>query len=335
MLEETAPFVTATVIICTHNRAGVLPRAVETACAQARSLAADVLVVDNASTDGTSAVLSALVRREAPLLRVVHEERLGLSTARNRGLAQARGAVAVFLDDDAAPRAGWLAALLAPYAVDDVVCTGGPIRLQFTSPPPPWLTEEFHPALTAYDLGNEPRRLRDCYSWEYPFGANVSFRVAAARDAGGFSSRFGHRGRAQLAHEETDLCLRLERAGGEIHYVPDAVVDHLVLPERLTPASFLTRHRQRGKSAAVCEVLNRGWRPALRRLRWWDGPHLFVAPYRPREPIDPRRLLTECRRREALGYVFGLARAVFLATRPRRDLPWHDLRAGHPEAIAT
>jgi glycosyltransferase involved in cell wall biosynthesis len=289
------------------------PHPVETALAQARAVDGDVLVVDNASTDGTPTVLTALARDAGDRLRVVREPRLGLSAARNRALAETAAPLVVFLDDDAVPRPGWLAALVAAHADERVVCAGGPIRLSFPAPPPAWLVPELHSTLTAYDLGTSARRLHDCPGWDYPYGANVSFRTDAARAAGGFSPRFGHRGRRQLQHEETDLCMRLDRAGGDIRYVPEAVVDHWVLAERLTPEFFLARHAQRGRSGAICEVLNRGWRPALKRLRWWDGPHLLVAPYRPRAPIDPQRLVAECRRREAVGYVLGLARALVLA----------------------
>jgi glycosyltransferase involved in cell wall biosynthesis len=307
-----------TVAICTHNRARIVSRAVASALEHARSVGGDVLVVDNASTDNTPAVLATLAREAPGVLRTMREPQLGLSAARNRALAETAAPIVVFLDDDAEPHPGWLAALLATHADERVVCAGGPIRLRFTTPTPAWLLPELHSTLTAYDLGPTPRPLHQCPGWDYPYGANVSFRTDAARAAGGFSPRFGHRGRRQMQHEETDLCMRLDAAGGEIRYVPEAAVDHWVLAERLTPAFFLARHWQRGQSGAICEVLNRGWRPALKRFRWWDGPHLLVAPYRPRDPVDAQRLLAECRRREALGFVLGLARALVLAPGARR-----------------
>ena len=105
--------VPATVIVCTHNRATVLRRSLEEALNQAEACDSEVLVVDNASTDDTPAVLEGLSRRDGPRLRILREPELGLSLARNRGLAEAQGEVAVFLDDDAIPRRGWLESLLA------------------------------------------------------------------------------------------------------------------------------------------------------------------------------------------------------------------------------
>jgi GT2 family glycosyltransferase len=232
----------------------------------------------------------------------------------------ARGDVAVFLDDDAIPRAGWLKAILAPYADDRVGCVGGPISLVFTAPKPLWLTSKLYPALTAYDLGASRRRLHDCRNFEYPCGANISFRISTARRLGGFSELVGPRGSVQLQHDETDLCYRLDHAGSEIHYVPGAVVDHVVLPERLSPQFFLDRHWHRGQSAAICELRNRGLRKALGSVRWYYGRNLLVAPYTLSDPVDALRLDAECLRQEALGYLVGLARGLAGWRALRRDM---------------
>jgi glycosyltransferase involved in cell wall biosynthesis len=317
----------ATVAICTHDRAGLIGRAIEAVLGEARAAGAEVLVVDNASTDDTAAVLAALGRRFPGAFRVVHEPRLGLSAARNRALAEARGEVVAYLDDDATPRPGWLAALLEPYATPGVVCTGGRIVLRFESPPPPWLTPALHPALSAFDLGDRPRRVRYRVGDLYPYGANISFRAADALALGGFSTRVGPLGRRPLVHDETDLCFRLDRAGGEIRYAPAAVVEHLVLPERLTPAYLLARHAAGGRSGALFEIRNRGLWRALGKLRWYYRPHLAALPYRPRAPIDPERLARECRRREALGYLRGLVAGAVRLRGIRRE-------AGPPLPVA-
>jgi GT2 family glycosyltransferase len=299
----------ATIVICTHDREALLGRAVEGAVAEARTSDADVLVVDNASADGTAALLRDLSRRHGPVLRVSGEPRLGLSAARNRGLADADAPVAAFLDDDAVPRPGWLAALLRPYADPRVACVGGRIRLHFPARPPAWLTPELHAAFSAFDLGEAPLRLR-YGEHDYPYGANISFRVETARALGGFSTRLGPLGRVDLVHDETDLCYRLDRAGHEVRYVPDAVVDHWVLPERTTIERLLRRYRLTGRSGAVFVLRNRGLLRALWRIKWLYARRLLVPSYVPREPVDPARLVRECRRQEALGYLAGLAGAL-------------------------
>jgi len=195
------------------------------------------------------------------------------------------------------------------------------------SPPPPWLTAELHSALGAFDLGDAPRVVRYRPGDAYPYGANTSFRIAVAQAHGGFSTQVGMIGRRNFLHEETDLCYRIDHAGGEIRYAPDAIVDHCVQAERLRPEWFLDRYALCGRSAAVYELRNRGLRRALGRVRWYYGAHLAVRPYTPRPPVDPARLLAECRRREAVGYLAGLARGVGRLRALRRDVVARRLRA--------
>jgi len=315
----------ATVVICTHDRAALLRRAVAGALGAAAACDAEVLVVDNASRDDTAAVLAAL-GREHPSLRSVHEPELGLSAARNRGLREARAPIVAYLDDEALPRPGWLAALLAPYADGAVACVGGRIRLDFDGTPPAWLTTPLRAALSAYDLGDTPRRLRYRPGDLYPFGANISFRGADALALGGFSTAVGPLGRRQLVHDETDLCFRLDVAGKEIRYAPDAIVDHLVVAERLSPAWMLRRHWLGGVSGATFEIKNRGLWLAIGKLRWYYRPRFSFGRYAPQEPVDAARLERECARQEALGYAYGLVRGVAHLRALRREGPPHPIR---------
>ena len=309
----------ASVIVCTHNRAGMLARAVERAAEQCRSRGDEVVVVDNASTDDTALLLADLARR-LPEVRVTGEPELGLSAARNRGLATARGAVGVFLDDDADPHPGWLDAILRPFEAPTVAAAGGPIRLRFDGATPAWLRPELVGAFSGYDAGGTPRVLHWQPGDEFPYGANIAFRVATARRLGGFSRWVGPRGRLQLVHDETDLCYRLDRAGAEIRYVPDAVVDHRIPADRAHPAWVIDRFRQCGRSAATFELRNRGVHRALGRFRWVHAQHLAARPYTPYEPVDSDRLVAECRRQEAIGYVLGLAAGLPRLRALRRDL---------------
>lgn len=85
------------VVLPTHNRAGLLHRAVQSALAQTyRNL--ELVVIDDGSTDTTREVLTAVTD---PRLVVIHREvNGGAAAARNAGIARARGALIAFLDDD-------------------------------------------------------------------------------------------------------------------------------------------------------------------------------------------------------------------------------------------
>lgn len=83
------------VVIPTYNRAALCRRAVESVLAQTyRDL--EVIVVDDGSRDETRDVLRAF----GPPVRYLRQENAGVSAARNRGLAEARGSFIALLDSD-------------------------------------------------------------------------------------------------------------------------------------------------------------------------------------------------------------------------------------------
>lgn len=113
------------IIIPTHNRAGLLPRALKSALGQTYS-PVEVVVVDDGSTDGTAALTTGWQARHQNLRYVRHEAPLGASAARNRGLREASGVFAATLDDDdefAAERIERLMALYRQHAAWSFVCS--------------------------------------------------------------------------------------------------------------------------------------------------------------------------------------------------------------------
>jgi len=92
-----APAPEVTVVIPTHNRSRLLSDALRSALGQ-ENVAVEVIVVDDASSDGTPSLLAALDDPRASGIRFA--EHRGLSAARNAGIAAARGRWVAFLDDD-------------------------------------------------------------------------------------------------------------------------------------------------------------------------------------------------------------------------------------------
>jgi glycosyltransferase involved in cell wall biosynthesis len=296
------------VVICTHNRADLLSAAVTAIRSQRFDRRFELLLVDSASTDATPAVAAALATRHDPQVRSVRLDRPGLCQARNRALQVAAGSVVVFLDDDALPRPGWLQAIVEPFDEPAVGAVGGPVSLRFSEPPPPWLTEPLRGYLTAYNLGPAATEIEYTVGMQqFPRGANFAVVRAAALEVGGFRTMFERRGRRLRSNDELDLCYRLQARRWRLRYAPEAAVDHVVLAERLRPEWFLRRFSAQGTSDALFQLVNRGLRRALGRLRWYYAPRLLRRPHRPGADPDPVRLLRECERREAWGYVAGLA----------------------------
>ncbi|MBR6101083.1 MAG: glycosyltransferase family 2 protein [Ruminococcus sp.] len=92
---------TVTAVITTHDRVGLLKRAVESVLSQDYE-ALDLLVVDDASSDGTQRYMTRLAAENGRVtyLRIPPEETKGSNHARNAGIRAAKGELVAFLDDD-------------------------------------------------------------------------------------------------------------------------------------------------------------------------------------------------------------------------------------------
>ena len=207
----------------------------------------EVLVVDNGSTDGTAQTVRQWQPRLAGL-QYLRESVAGLSRARNLALEQARGEIVAFLDDDARATPSWLSALRGAYEDGRVAAAGGPVTLSWPTGRPTWISPAMERWFSAVDLGSSLRELDDD---EELFGCNLSVRGDVARAVGGFDPALGRIGRSLRSGEDWELLQRVRRAGGAVVYVPDAVVVHQVLPERLTLAWPLRRAFAQGRSDAV------------------------------------------------------------------------------------
>src|SRR5882757_880842 len=106
-------------IICTRNRVAVLEaciKSVQAACRAHAGFAAELVVVDNGSTDRTAERLASIAEMSDIAFTPVFEPRPGLAAARNAGLRRARGRVLVFVDDDCAVHSDYLRDLERHYA---------------------------------------------------------------------------------------------------------------------------------------------------------------------------------------------------------------------------
>jgi glycosyltransferase involved in cell wall biosynthesis len=233
------------VVVCTLNRASLLPRLLTALRSEAAGEDAELVVVDNGSTDDTANVVAAVVAASPDVaIRYVVESERGLSHARNRGFRESVGEIVAYLDDDALPEPGWLAAHQRDYEQDERVgAVGGPIELLFEGERPWWLTDSFEQLLGRYDLGSERRFYDDGEGHHTPSGGNMSFRRSALEEVGLFDPELGRRGDEQLAGEEYELAHRLFHAGWRAVYEPAAAARHLVSPDRLRIGFFRNRMR--------------------------------------------------------------------------------------------
>ena len=250
------------VVICTLDRADLVRAAVTSLARQTTPPASfELIVVDN-SPDGSTVAALADLASTVENLRLVHEPTTGLSQARNRGALEATAPVVLFMDDDALAEPQLLATHLGAFQDEHVVATGGRIHLRWPAAEPAWLPAELRPYYSGLDLGDVPRPLA---LPEYPYGANMAIRRAVLDQVGGFSTDLGRHGRSLLSGEEKDLFRRIGERGGEVRYLPDAVVHHCVLPDRVSRRWLLRRSYAQGRSDIAMGALA-GDRPGRTRV---------------------------------------------------------------------
>jgi glycosyltransferase involved in cell wall biosynthesis len=240
-------------VVPSFNRAESLSGTIESLLAQDPSLPYEIIVVDNNSSDATRSVVETFGEKARGRLRYVFEGDQGLSVARNAGIAAAKGEIVAFVDDDAVASPNWLENLAATYRTHpDAWCVGGKIVLNPSVTLPSW----FGPAsklllgfLSHLDLGDDTIRL------EYPcevWGANFSVRREALSRVGFFDAGLGWSGKDRhLAGDESELCLRIHRAGGAIYYCGQAKVTHVIEPARLRKPYFRRRAYWQGRTRAI------------------------------------------------------------------------------------
>ena len=101
----------ASIVIVTHNGLVFSRLCLESLLANDSALDFEVVVVDNASTDGTVEYLRALSERDGRVRVECNDQNLGFATATNRGVALASANLLVLLNNDTVPVSPWLDAL--------------------------------------------------------------------------------------------------------------------------------------------------------------------------------------------------------------------------------
>jgi glucosyl-dolichyl phosphate glucuronosyltransferase len=243
-----------TVVICTYNRADRLSLTLEALSKQTISTADfQVVVVDNRSTDNTTAVCERY-QEQLVNFQYLYEPVQGLSRARNAGWQATQSPYIAYLDDDAIPCEAWIGSILEVFETvqPKPVGLGGPIYPLWEIPKPDWIDASMETLFTTLDAGNTPRWFgpKEC-----PWGANVVYRRDALEAAGGFHEQLGRKGQSLLSGEETLLNVTLTSQGEQFYYSPQAWVRHWVPKERINPEWLVQRSYWQGRSVALVDTI--------------------------------------------------------------------------------
>lgn len=220
--------------IVSYNTATLLERCLMALPAALDGLAAEVVVVDNASTDGSV----ALARSFSGVTVVAGERNVGYAVAMNRALATTSAPVLVALNPDTEPAPGALARLVGTLMAEPTVGLVAPVlrnpdgSLQHS-------VHRFPSVRQALVVGFVPVRLRSgwlgrrywlegfaphdrCQTIDWAIGATHAIRRAALEEPDR-----PYRERWFMYAEDIDLCWRLRRSGWRVLLDPRAEVVHV------------------------------------------------------------------------------------------------------------
>lgn len=265
---ELCSRLTVSVVVCTYNGQATLAGCLESLLKQSHP-ALEILVVDDGSPQDILNLVSGF-----PGVRYLRQEHSGLSAARNLGMAATRGDIIAYTDDDCIAEEEWLARLLAGFDDSCWVACGGP-----NVPPSPRGPVE---AVVAAAPGAPAHVMLDDLEAEHLPGCNLAIRREALQAIGGFRDHY------RLAGDDVDVCWRLREIGGQLRFVPGAMVWH---HRRRTVMAYLRQQRGYGQAEALLrrdhpdrfglmggarwrgaiygEV---GWQTDLRAARIFHGP---------------------------------------------------------------
>jgi glycosyltransferase involved in cell wall biosynthesis len=265
------------VVIPAYNRPDMVARAVTSALAQVPAQPAEVIVVDDCSTDDTGA---AAARAGARVVR--HELNQGEGAARNTGIAHARQPWVALLDSDDE----WLPHLLATLwpLRDSHILVGG---ASLNCPPEPDL------GLYAGVLGRRPLVLRSPAVLVYPENFVASSGTMVRRDAvaavGGYRTEL--KGGADM-----DLWIRVLEHGTGLIVPRPVVLYHLHSGQVTNDAAMMSE----AHAVVARRYADRSWWNDAALERWQGAAGYDAA----------RRAWTSGRRREAVSKAVEVLRSL-------------------------
>jgi len=215
------------VVVVSWNVVNLLRDCLGSIAAGADGLLPEIIVVDNASADGSA----AMVRAEFPsALLIANTENLGFARANNQGLRISRGRYVLLLNSDTATPAGALGRLAGFLDSHPEAGAVGPRLLRPGGTPQPYAFGS-DPTI-GYLLRRGANRLlfrRPLHDWatttiqevDWVSGACLLVRREAIEQVGLLDEQIF------MYFEDNDWCLRMRSAGWQVYYVPQVEITHL------------------------------------------------------------------------------------------------------------
>jgi glycosyltransferase involved in cell wall biosynthesis len=196
------------VIIPCLNAAKTIATQLEALASQCWSEPWEVIVADNGSTDETRGIAERYRERFGNLRVVDASDRRGSGHARNVGARLAVGEALAYCDADDAVAAGWVAAIGEALAKYDFVAS----RME---------GEKLNPPRTSYSRGKPQQEGLPVFRYPpnlpYASTSGLGVKRSVHELVGGFDESLPR-------CVDRDYCVRIQRAGVKLHFVPEAVI---------------------------------------------------------------------------------------------------------------
>lgn len=241
MAADSCFHMNASIIIVTRNRAEDLSQTLE-AMRQVHvpdGFTAELVVVDNGSSDDTARVVEACRIPQLPI-RYELEKEPGQSRGRNRGIAEAKGDVILFTDDDVRPPDCWLVETCEPIIQGKADAVAGGVKIA-PGLIRPWMTRIHRSWLASSEWLERgiPQSM---------VGANMAFARSVLRKVPGFDVEVGPG--ASGFGDDGLFASQVLAAGYRIHDGTDVCIEHHFEQSRLSRESWMSAARRRGESHA-------------------------------------------------------------------------------------
>jgi glycosyltransferase involved in cell wall biosynthesis len=223
------------VVLCTYNGSSIISNAIEHLNNQEVSdiINWEVIIVDNASTDNTAEVVLQVWNRKDVCLKIVNEEKKGLSYARHKGISEAKYEYISFIDDDNWVDSKWVDTVYDVFEnKPEAGIIGGQVEEVCEVTPPSW----FNQIKSHYAVGKQATESSDLTDTRgYLWGAGLNIRKSSLEEIiqAGFNSFLtGRKGKKVLAGEDSEICHAFKFAGWRLWYDERLKLKHYITKKR-------------------------------------------------------------------------------------------------------
>ena len=249
-----------TIAICCHNSRERITETLRHLAAQdvSNDLSWEILLIDNASTDDTKLVAQSFWDRHGNVpIRIIREEKPGLSHARERAFREAGLEIISFIDDDNWIRADWVTRVAGFFSAHPGAGAVGARGHEVTNGNfPPWFSSirRAYACGEQYDRGMDVTDLETSLLW----GAGLSMRLTIHRQLQAARFSFmcsGRIGSSLAAGEDVELCHAIRLLGWRLYYDPELEYRHFIPSDRLTWKYARKLFTGSGRGSAIITIL--------------------------------------------------------------------------------